>query len=136
MRFPVLRFVAFLLFLASACVSAAGFAQTAAQDTAASQPVSDQVAAAEEAIANANWKAAETKLALWLTAHPDDARALFDAGYVADAQNRLDDAVGFFRRAVAANPQSFEAHIELGLILAQQGKPAEARPELAAAGRD
>lgn len=129
----MLRFVAFLLFLASACVSAAGFAQTAAQDTAASQPVSDQVAAAEEAIANANWKAAETKLALWLTAHPDDARALFDAGYVADAQNRLDDAVGFFRRAVAANPQSFEAHIELGLILAQQGKPAEARPELAAA---
>jgi len=97
------------------------------------QSPSDQVLAAEAAIAASDWKTAESKLNLWLATHPDDARALFDAGYVADAQYRLDDAAGLYRRAVAANPKSFEAHLSLGLLLARQGKPAEARPELAAA---
>jgi predicted Zn-dependent protease len=98
-----------------------------------SQPVSTQVTAAEAAIVGSDWKTAEAKLDPWLAAHPEDARALFDAGYVADAQNRLDDAVGLYRRAITANPNSFEAHLSLGLLLARQGKPAEARPELAAA---
>jgi predicted Zn-dependent protease len=88
------------------------------------------VVSAETAIAKSDWKAAETALAPWLAAHPTDARALFDAGYVADAQNRLNDAAALYQRAVAANPQSFEAHVELGLLLARQGKPAQARPEL------
>ena len=62
-----------------------------------------------------------------------DARALFDAGYVADAQNRLDDAAALYRRAIAANPKSFEAHISLGLLLARQNNFDAARPELIAA---
>ena len=99
----------------------------------AAKPVSDEVSAAEGAIAGSDWKAAEAKLDPWIAAHPADARALFDLGYVADAQNRLDDAVGLYRRAVGADPKSFEAHISLGLLLARMGKPAEARPELAAA---
>lgn len=137
----MLRLAFFVLLSASA---AAAFAQNSAQNpeaqappatasTAAPQPVSAQLAAAEAAIVNSDWKTAETKLESWLATHPDDARALFDAGYVADAQNRLEDAAGFYRRAVAANPRSFEARVELGLLLARQGKPAEARPELAAA---
>ena len=89
--------------------------------------------AAESAISTSDWKTAEAKLTPWLASHPQDARALFDAGYVADAQNRLDDAASLYRRAIAANPKSFEAHFSLGLMLARQGKPAEARPELAAA---
>lgn len=97
------------------------------------QPPSPQVVAAETAIAAADWKTAEAKLDPWLISHPQDARALFDAGYVADAQNRLDDAANLYRRATAANPKSFEAHLSLGLLLARQGKPAEARPELLAA---
>ena len=131
----MLRFAVFVLFLTSTCISLVGFAQNSdvASPASVSQPVSDEVVAAEAAIANSDWKAAEAKLALWLTVHPEDARALFDAGYVADAQNRLEDAVKLFGRAVEANPQSFESHIELGLILAQQGKSTEARPELAAA---
>ena len=44
-----------------------------------------------------------------------------------------DDAASLYRRAIAANPKSFEAHLSLGLLLARQGKPAEARPELLAA---
>jgi tetratricopeptide (TPR) repeat protein len=128
--------LAFLLLLSA---SAAAFAQSLAQSskaqahTVASQPVSAEVVKAEAAIVNSDWKTAETKLASWLAAHPADARALFDAGYVADAQNRLDEAAGLYRRAVEANPQSFEAHAELGLLLARQGKPVEAKPELAVA---
>lgn len=97
------------------------------------QPVSDQVVAAESAISNSDWKSAEARLDPWLATHPTDARALFDAGYVADAENRLDDAAALYRRAIAANPKSLEAHLSLGLLLARQDKPSEARPELAAA---
>ncbi len=52
---------------------------------------------------------------------------------MADAQNRLDDAAALYRRAIAADPKSFEAHISLGLLLARQNKLDEARPELVTA---
>ncbi len=95
-----------------------------------SQPVSAQVAAAEEAIAATNWKLAESKLDSWLAGHPNDGRALFDAGYVADVQNRSTDAINLYQRAVKADPNAFDAHLMLGMLLARQGKPEEARPEL------
>jgi predicted Zn-dependent protease len=134
----VLRSALFVLLFASV----AGFAQNAAPNSAsqapattpaASQAVSEPVADAEASMSHSDWKAAEAKLAPWLAAHPADARALFDAGYVADAEGRLDDAAGLYGRAAEANPQSFEAHISLGLLLARQAKYAEARPELIAA---
>ena len=148
----MVRFVLFVLLCASISGASAGSAQESSsnpQDSSSnpgaqppgaanqigSQSPSDQVIAAETAIAASDWKTAEAKLDPYLTAHPNDARALFDAGYVADAQNRLDDAAGLYRRAVAANPKSFEARLSLGLLLARQGKSAEARPELATATR-
>jgi len=88
------------------------------------------VASAESAIAKSDWKTAEAKLDLYLAAHPTDPRALFDAGYVADAKNHLDEAAALYQRAEAADPSSFEAHISLGLLLARQNKLAEARSEL------
>ena len=106
-----------------------------ATDAAVAQAVPEEVATAEGFIVKSDWKAAEAKLDLWLAAHPADARALFDAGYVADAQNRLEAAAGFYRRAVEANPQSFEAHVELGLLLARQNNLPDARTELEAATR-
>lgn len=141
-RYFVRRFAFFILLFASM----AGFGQDSssnpgaqtptnapAAEAAAPQPISAEVAEAEAAIVKSDWKAAEARLAPWLAAHPADARALFDAGYVADEQNRPDAAVGFYRRAVEADPLSFEAHLELGLLLARQTKPTEARPELATA---
>ena len=136
----MLRFAFFVLL----CASPAGFTQDsassheaqapAAQPAAgASQPVSEQVASAEADLLKSDWKAAQAKLEPWLAAHPDDARALFDLGYVADAQNRLDDAASLYGRAVAANPQSFLAHLSLGLLLARQNHFDEARTELDAA---
>jgi tetratricopeptide (TPR) repeat protein len=97
---------------------------------AQSQSIPAEIAAAESAIASSDWKTAEAKLDSYLAAHPTDARALFDAGYVADAQNRLDDAAALYRRAIAANPKSLEAHLSLGLLLARQNQLGEARPEL------
>ncbi len=94
------------------------------------QSVPAEVAAAEAAIAASDWKTAEAKLDPYLAAHPADARALFDAGYVADAQDRFDDAAALYRRAIVADPDSFEAHISLGLLLARQNKLSDARPEL------
>jgi tetratricopeptide (TPR) repeat protein len=100
---------------------------------ATSQPPSDQLADAEASIAKSDWKSAQATLDAWLATHPGDARALFDSGYVADAQNRLDDAASLYRRALEANPKSFESHLSLGLLLARQGKTEEARPELVTA---
>jgi tetratricopeptide (TPR) repeat protein len=104
-----------------------------AEAAASPQPVSEEVVQAEAAIVKSDWKAAQDKLDPWLKDHPEDARALFDAGYVADAQDRLDDAVALYERAVGADPKSFEAHASLGLLLARQNKTDDARPELAAA---
>ena len=105
----------------------------APKDPAASMQqdaLSPEVAKAEAAIVKSDWKTAEPLLDSWLAAHPADERALFDAGYLADAQGRNDDAVSLYRRAVTADPKSFEAEVSLGLLLARLGKPAEARPAL------
>ena len=99
----------------------------------AAQTAADPLTAAEGAIAQSDWKTAATGLDAWLLTHPADARALFDAGYVADAQNRLDDAAALYKRAIDANPKSFESRVSLGLLLARQGKKDEARPVLALA---
>lgn len=94
------------------------------------ETVSPEVSEAEAAIANTNWKTAESTLDSWLAAHPTDARALFDAGYVADVQNRSSDAESLYKRAILAGPNNFDAHLMLGVLLAREGKLAEARPQL------
>jgi predicted Zn-dependent protease len=106
-----------------------------------SEPVSDQVSGAEAAIAKSDWKTAQAALDKWLVDHPADPRALFDAGYVADAQTRVDDAARLYRQAISAEPRSFETHLSLGLLLARQAVSSpnkddtltEARAELATA---
>ena len=137
----MLRFALLILLAASA----GGLAQNSASNqeqpahaakpasASAPRPASDPVADAEADLAKADWKAAQAKLEPWLAAHPADARALFDLGYAADAENRPDDAASLYRRAIDANPQSFLAHLSLGLLLARQEKLSDARSELAAA---
>lgn len=105
-------------------------ASGATPQAAPAPPLPAELAAAEAAIGASDWKSAEAKLDPYLAAHPTDARALFDAGYVADAQNRPNDAAALYRRATAADPNSFEAHISLGLLLARQNNLTDARPEL------
>jgi tetratricopeptide (TPR) repeat protein len=144
----VLRFAFFVLLCVFLGAARSGFSQDSSSSSGAqpsgvppnapateldSQSPSTEVLSAEAAIATSDWKTAEAKLDPWLATHPTDARALFDSGYVADAQNRLDDAAVLYRRATTAKPSSFEAHLSLGLLLARQGKPIEAKQELLAA---
>ena len=128
LRFP---FFVVLAALATASAQEPNAAVAPAQSNAA--VAAAEVAEAEAAIAKSDWKTAATRLDLWLAKNPADARALFDAGYVADAENRPAEAEGFYRRAIDANPKSFESHLSLGLLLARQGKAEDARPELAVA---
>lgn len=116
-------------------VAAKGYGQSGSQavkgnSATAETETAGPVAEAESAIVKRDWKTAETRLDAWLATHGTDARALFDAGYVADEQNRLDDAAGLYRRAAQADPKRFETHLLLGMLLARQGKLDEARPEL------
>jgi predicted Zn-dependent protease len=100
---------------------------------AAPPELSAEVTEAEAAIMRSDWKSAQLKLDTWLKSHPNDAHALFDAGYVADALNSSDAAASLYRRSVLADPKSFPAHLSLGLLLVRMGKPAEAKPELVTA---
>ena len=108
-------------------------AEAPSSRTSAAAQIAPEVAEAEAAIVKSDWKTAEGKLAPYLVAHPDDTRALFDAGYAADADNETDQAQAYYSRAVKADPKSFEAQLSLGLLLARLGKMDEARPPLVAA---
>jgi tetratricopeptide (TPR) repeat protein len=139
MRYCVRRFLLFFSLLILSGLGLPALAQDASSTQAipadkesavGADSVSPEVARAEAAIIQKDWKTAEPILDSWLAAHPADARALFDAGYLADAQGRNDDALGLYRKAVDANPKSFEAEISLGLLLARLGRGAEARPVL------
>jgi predicted Zn-dependent protease len=103
--------------------------------SSSSRVLSDQVAAAEAAILKSDWKSAASQLDTWLATHPADPRALFDAGYVADNQDHLEEATALYRRAIDANPNSFEAHLSLGLMLARHSNLEDARPEFIAASQ-
>ncbi len=119
--------------LAAAQISpsvAAGPAPNPLPVTQKQESVSAQVSEAEASIANTDWKSAEATLDSWLAAHPHDARALFDAGYVADVQNRSADAESLYKRAIQSDPDNFDARLLLGVLLAREGKLPEARPQL------
>jgi predicted Zn-dependent protease len=151
MRYFVFRFALFLLLCASSAAllpsqapapptppNTAQAPEKQAPESPASsapRPLSEQVAAAEAAIVKSDWKSAASQLDAWLAAHPDDPRALFDAGYVADNLDHVDDATAFYRRAIVANPNSFEAHLSLGLLLARHNNLEDARPEFEAASQ-
>jgi predicted Zn-dependent protease len=103
-----------------------------ATTTPQSSPQSGPLAEAETAIDAKNYDKARNLLDAYLSAHAADARALFDRGYCDDAQGHADSALSYYRKAIAADPQQFEAHMALGLLLAQQNSP-DARTELEAA---
>ncbi len=71
----------------------------------------------------------------YLLAHPADARARYDLGYAEDAEGNAQGAEEDYRKAAAADPEQFEAHASLGLLLARAGRGADAVPELEAAAK-
>jgi tetratricopeptide (TPR) repeat protein len=105
----------------------------ASQNPEPEASIAPELTGAEASIASSDWKTASARLDTYLATHGNDARALFDAAYVADHQDQLDRAAGFYRRAIEVNPNSFESHLGLGLLLARQGKRDEAHTELSTA---
>jgi predicted Zn-dependent protease len=102
------------------------------------QQKSDPLEDVESAIEAKNYPLASSHLEIYLSAHPDDARALFDRGYVEDAQGHSDAAEGWYRKAIAADPKQFESRMALGLLLAAKGDAKDddaAREQLQAASQ-
>ncbi len=123
-----------LLFACALSVLAQNPPGTTIPDASPGSPGLDPaVAAAEAAIVKSDWTTAESKLAPFLVSHPNDARALFDAGYASDADNKPDQAEAFYSRAVQADPNSFESQLAFGLLLARENKLDDARSHLEAA---
>lgn len=109
-------------------------AGTSSPDAQAETPsTSDPLSAIESEIEAKSYSTATNQLDVYLSAHPQDARALFDRGYVEDAQGHTDGAESWYRKAVAADSKQFEARSALGLLLAGKGDNAGAVEQLSAA---
>lgn len=78
---------------------------------------------AENAMDRQEWSEAETILRKLVEANPKDARAWFDLGYVMHAGQNYPEAIRAYRDAVAAQPDSFECNLNLGLMLAHENHP-------------
>ena len=65
--------------------------------------------------------------------HPADPHILFDLASTQDALDQNTAAQTTYRRAIAADPNYFEPHLALGLLLARTNHRADARTELLAA---
>jgi len=95
----------------------------------------DPLTQAETAIDAKDFARARSLLDTYLSAHASDARALFDRGYVEDAQGHDETAATYYQKAIAADPKQFESRLALGLILARQGKHEAAHDQLETASK-
>jgi tetratricopeptide (TPR) repeat protein len=105
-----------------------GSSDASAAQTQTASPLND----AETKLDARDFADAQQLLDVYLSAHPEDARARFDRGYVEDAQEHRQAAEADYRKAIAIDPQQFESRLALGLLLAKTN-PAEARTQLEAA---
>jgi len=101
---------------------------TRAPDTA--QSVQSDRETAEAKMEQRDFDGARPLLEKYLKQNPGDARALFDLGYLEDAAGNQEPAAADYRKAIAADPKQFEAHLALGLLLAHQSKFDEARDQV------
>jgi tetratricopeptide (TPR) repeat protein len=103
-------------------------------DTAAQpSPQAQQQTAAEEALQNQNYAAAQKLLTELVAKNPTGARLLYDLGFAEDALNNTTAAESAYQRSIAADPRLFEPHLQLGLLLARTGNTKAAREQLEAA---
>lgn len=100
---------------------------------AAPAPAARELASAEDKMSHKDFAGARTILDGYLAKYPTDARALFDLGYLGELSDHDDQATAAYKRAIEANPKQMEAQLALGLLLAREGKPDEARPYVEAA---
>jgi predicted Zn-dependent protease len=97
--------------------------------------IAPALAAAEDKIESHDYDAARPLLLSYLQQHPEDARALFDLGFVEDSTGQQDAAERDYAKAIAANPKQFESHAALGLLYAQTNRADKALAELQTASQ-
>ncbi len=129
----------FVVLLAASCATSL-FAQQqlppgTSDPDAQKQPSADPLAAIEEKIGQHDFAGARSQLDAYLVLHANDARALFDSGYIDDALGKDDAAAATYRRAIKIEPRQFESHLALGLLLARLNQVDEAKTELETATR-
>jgi predicted Zn-dependent protease len=103
--------------------------------SAKSAGIAAALAAAEDKIESHDFDGARPSLVGYLQQHPEDARALFDLGFVEDSTGQQDAAERDYGKAIAADPKQFESHAALGLLYAQTSRPDNALPELQTASQ-
>lgn len=86
-------------------------------------PVAQKVNDAEAAIDKKDYAGAESLLKEAVAARPDNYAAWYDLGFVYHALGRNDESIESYKKSVQAKPDVFESNLNLGLALAQAGKP-------------
>jgi tetratricopeptide (TPR) repeat protein len=81
------------------------------------------LASAEVAIEKRDLAAAEPLLKQVVEKDPANYQAWFDLGFVYNAQHKIADSIDAYQKSVAAKPDVFESNLNLGLMLAKQGRP-------------
>ena len=97
--------------------------------------VPPQLAQAEDKIEARDFEAARPLLHAYLQQHAEDARALFDLGFVEDSTGFQQEAERDYQQAIEVDPQQFESRAALGLLLAQTDRATDARKQLEAASK-
>lgn len=121
------QFAAWMLLCALAGSAAAqktiGSGQTVYKHRVAANALPPEVAKAEAALDKKDYPTAEKLLQEYTAAHPGDYRAWYDLGYLYTVTERNPQAIEAYRKSVAADPNIFEANLNLGLALAAAGDP-------------
>jgi tetratricopeptide (TPR) repeat protein len=111
--------VATLLLIAS--LAPVLVAQKAGAQSAPTQEAS-AIVRAESAMDRQQWSEADAILRRLVAADARNAKAWFDLGYVMHAEQNYAEAILAYRGAVAAQPDSFECNLNLGLVLAHENQ--------------
>jgi tetratricopeptide (TPR) repeat protein len=88
---------------------------------------SSDLANAEAKLSQKDLAGARAILDGYLAKNPADERALFDLGYLEDLSDHDEQAAAAYRKAIQIDPKHMEAQLALGLLLAREGKPEDAR---------
>src|SRR6266851_7067566 len=121
----------FLIFLLAPSLHAqlpAGTTDATAQPQTA--PQDPQRAEANAALDKQDYPTALKLLTTLAAKNPTDAHLLYDLASTQDALDQASPAEATYRQAIAADPAFFDPHLALGLLLARNGKLADARTEL------
>jgi tetratricopeptide (TPR) repeat protein len=97
--------------------------------------VSQETRDAESALEQGDYKGAEAKLKVLVSASPKDGRVLYDLGFAQERNGEDDAAAQSYAASIAAIPGFAEPKVALGLLDARSGKVEAAHRELLEAGK-